>query len=159
MSRINNSLQCLEYIWTEKSEKNLENLRDLIAATGLVILFTLDSTFSACMTFKLYGWIQIQWGASSMQHQALSIISKPSLDLNWSYSPETFNLGEIGIFCQMTLENNRAPLLCHFKICASFRSHQSIQTGVVIRKCPIRINFGNLRSEWPRNLMDDLEKQ
>ena len=31
---------------------------------------------------------------------------------------------------QMTLKNNRTPLLCYFKLCASFRSHEWIQTGV-----------------------------
>ena len=34
----------------------------------------------------------------------------------------------------MTLKNNRAPLLCYFKLCASFRSHWWIQTGVTVRK-------------------------
>ena len=34
----------------------------------------------------------------------------------------------------MTLKNNRAPLLCYFKLCASFRSHLCIQTGVRVRK-------------------------
>ena len=38
---------------------------------------------------------------------------------------------------QMTLKNNRAPLLCYFKLCASFRSHWWIQTGVTVRKRPI----------------------
>ena len=33
----------------------------------------------------------------------------------------------------MTLKNNRAPLLCYFKLCA-FRSHMWIQTGVTVRK-------------------------
>ena len=36
----------------------------------------------------------------------------------------------------MTLENNRAPLLCCFKLCASFQSHWWIQTGVTARKRP-----------------------
>ena len=31
-------------------------------------------------------------------------------------------------------KNNRAPLLCYFKLCASFRSHWWIQTGVTVRK-------------------------
>ena len=35
---------------------------------------------------------------------------------------------------QMTLINNRAPLLCYFKLFASFYSHWSIQTGVRVRK-------------------------
>ena len=34
----------------------------------------------------------------------------------------------------MTFKNNRAPLLCYFKLCASFRSHWWIQTGVTVRK-------------------------
>ena len=31
-------------------------------------------------------------------------------------------------------KNNTAPLLCYFKLCASFRSHWWIQTGVTVRK-------------------------
>ena len=34
----------------------------------------------------------------------------------------------------MTFKNNRAPLLCYFKLCAAFRSHWWIQTGVTVRK-------------------------
>ena len=47
---------------------------------------------------------------------------------------------KIGIFflpCDLeiwriTLKNNRAPLLCCFKLCASFHSHQWIQTEVTV---------------------------
>ena len=35
------------------------------------------------------------------------------------------------------LKNNRAPLLCYFKLCASFHTHWWIQTGVTVRKCSI----------------------
>ena len=35
---------------------------------------------------------------------------------------------------RMTLKNNRAPLLCYFKLCASFHSHPLIQTAVTVRK-------------------------
>ena len=60
---------------------------------------------------------------SSIPHQALCIISDPSVNSNWSYSPETPNLGSnLKIFlalwpCNLTydLENNRAPLLCYFQ--------------------------------------------
>ena len=34
----------------------------------------------------------------------------------------------------MTLENNRPPLLCCFKLCASLRRNWWIQTGVTLRK-------------------------
>ena len=38
---------------------------------------------------------------------------------------------------RMTLQYNRAPLLCYFKLCASFRSHWWIQTSITVRKRPI----------------------
>ena len=41
----------------------------------------------------------------------------------------------------MTLENNRASLLCCFKLCATFHSHRWIQTGVTFRKRPIWVKF------------------
>ena len=61
---------------------------------------------------------------------------------NWNYSPETPNLGQNRRFLEscdlaiwrMTLKNNRAPLLCYFKFCASFHSHRWIQAGVTVRK-------------------------
>ena len=83
---------------------------------------------------------------------------------NWSYSPETLNSGQNRRFivpCDleiwaMTLKNNRAPLLCCFKLCASFHSHQWIQTKVTVRKRSIRVKIGDFLSrvtlkfdEWP----------
>ena len=38
-------------------------------------------------------------------------------------------------------KNNKAPVLCHFKLCASFRSHWCIQTWVTVRKRPIWVKF------------------
>ena len=42
---------------------------------------------------------------------------------------------------QMTLKNNSAPLLCYFRLCASFHSHQRIHTGVTDQKCPIWVKI------------------
>ena len=69
------------------------------------------------------------------------------MNSSWSYSPETPNLGQNRWFFEpcdlaiwhMTFQNNRAPLLCYFKLCASFRSHWWIQTSITVRKRPIRI--------------------
>ena len=80
---------------------------------------------------------------------ALWIISKPSVNSNLSYSPETLNSGQNRRFfvpCdpeiwQITLKNNRAPLLYCFKLCASFHSHQWILTGVTVRKRPIWVKI------------------
>ena len=38
---------------------------------------------------------------------------------------------------QITLKNNRTPLLCYFRLCASFQSYWWIQTGVTVRKLHI----------------------
>ena len=64
------------------------------------------------------------------------------MNSNWSYSPETPNLGPIRRFLEpcdleiwlMTLKNNRAPLLRNIKLYASFHHHMWIQTGVTVRK-------------------------
>ena len=53
------------------------------------------------------------------------------MNSNWTYTPETpssgqnwwcFFLRDLEIW-QMTFKNNRSPLLCHFKLWASFQSH------------------------------------
>ena len=96
--------------------------------------------------------------------QALCSISYPLVNSNWSYSPETPNLGQIRRFLEpcdleiwrMTLQNNRAPLLCYFKLSTSFCSHWWIQTSITVRKRPIWVKFDNFESRttlkfdgWP----------
>ena len=74
-----------------------------------------------------------------------------------SYSQKTPNLGKKHDFfvpCdleiwQMTLKNNRAHLLCYFKLCATFCSHCWIQTGVAVRKHPIWAKIEDLLAGWP----------
>ena len=46
----------------------------------------------------------------------------------------------------MNLKNNTAPLLCHFKLCASFHSHRSTQNGVMVRKRQIWVKIGDFLS-------------
>ena len=125
-----------------------------------------DDFFSR-VTLKFDGWPWKQKGTSSMLLQALCSISYPLVNSHWSYSPETPNLGQIRRFIEpcdleiwwMTFKNNRAPLLCYFKLCVSFHSHWWIQTGVTVRKRPIWVKFGDFSAVWPWNLRDDLEKQ
>ena len=86
--------------------------------------------------------------------------------LNWRYSPETPNLGQNRRFLEpcdleiwrMTLKNNRAPLLCYFKLCAAFRTHWCFQIGVTltVRKRPIWVKLNDFLSRvtlkfdrWP----------
>ena len=68
-----------------------------------------------------------------------------------AYSPETPKLGQnrwCFVSCDleiwwMTLENNRASLLCCLKLCATFHSHWWIQTGVTVRKRQIWVKFND----------------
>ena len=69
-----------------------------------------------------------------------------SVNSNWSYSPETPNLGQNRLFflavwpwnLRDDLENNRTPFLSNIKLCASFHHHIWIQTRVTVRK---RLNW------------------
>ena len=79
--------------------------------------------------------------------QALCIISQPSVNSNWSYSPETpnsvinvpFRVKIVYFLPRVTLKfdgwpwkKNRAPT--PHQVCASFHCHMWIQTGVMVRK-------------------------
>ena len=93
------------------------------------------------------------------------------MNSNWSCCPETSNLGQIRRFLEpcdleiwrMTLKNNRAPLLCYFKLYASFRSHRWIQAGVTVRKRPIWVQIDDFFSRvtlqfdiWPWKIIGHL---
>ena len=114
------------------------------------------------MNLKFDGW---PWKTiGHLSYTTSSIISNPSVNSNWNYSLETLNLGQNRQFfvpCdleiwQMTSKNNRAPLLCCFKLCVSFHSHQWIQTGVTVRKRLILVKIDDFFSRvtlkfngWP----------
>ena len=95
--------------------------------------------------------------SSSMHH--FKAIGEFKLKL----SPETLNSGQNRRFfvpCDlqiwwMTLKNNRAPLLYYFKLCAAFRSHWWIKTGVTVRKRLIWVKIDDFLAVWPWNLTDD----
>ena len=102
---------------------------------------------------QLYESFQIHWliqTGFTVQKRSIRVeIGDMLSHVTLSYSPETPNLGQIQRFLEscdleiwrMTLKNNRTPLLCHFKLCAAFRSHWWIQTGVTVRKRPIWVKF------------------
>ena len=105
----------------------------------------------SCVTLKFdeWPWTRQIWGIWKLRP---------------AYNPETPNLGQnrwCFVPCDleiwwMTLENNRAPLLWCFKLCATFHSHRWIQTGVAVRKHPIWVKFDDFFSRvtlkfdvWP----------
>ena len=76
------------------------------------------------------------------------------MNLDLSYRPETLNSGQNQqLFVlwpeiwQMTLKNNRAPLLGCFDLCASFHSHQWNETQVTIQKRSIVVAMGDFLSQ------------
>ena len=117
--------------------------------TGLVTLFKLDSNhgfFSPCdfeirqITSKnnradLPGYIKLcELFQSHEWIKTWVTVRKRSMQV------------KIGNFLSHVTEKfygwpwkKRAPVLCYFKRCASFRSHRSIQTGVTVRKHAIRV--------------------
>ena len=125
---------------------NKANLRDLIAATGLIILLKWDSYcqfFSPC-DLEIW-WItpknnrapllyHIKFCASFHSHQWIRAVTA-QFGSKWAiFCPNwPWNLSN----WRMTSKNDRAPILCCFKLCASFQSHGWIQTGITVRKCPI----------------------
>ena len=95
-----------------------------------------------CASFQIHWWIQTGFTVKkrSIRVEIGDILSRVTFFEIW----------------WMTLQNNRAPLLCYFKLCASFRTHWWIQTGVPVRKRPIWIKINNFFSRvtfkldgWP----------
>ena len=91
-------LHFIGHVITYPCRDNKANLRDLIAVTGLVILLKLDSNrrFFARVTLKFDGWPRkiirhVFYTTSSFN---LCIISDPSGNSNWRYSPETAILSQ-----------------------------------------------------------------
>ena len=111
--------------------------------------------------WKLMDDLAKNQGTSFVLLQAVCIISQPSVNSNWSCSPETPNSAQnrwflsLGIW-QMIWKSKRTPLLTYFKICASFRSHWRVKTGVTVQK-HTNIKIGKFCPLWPWNLTDDLE--
>ena len=65
-----------------------------------------ETIFLAVWYWNWTDHLEKKWGTSSMLHQALCIISKPSVNWNLSYCPETLNSGQ----------NRRFFVPCELKI-------------------------------------------
>ena len=112
--------------------------------------------FFSRVTSKFDGW---PWKTiGHLFHTTLSFVhhfkAMEEFKAELHVSPETLNSGQNRQFfvpCdleiqRMTLKNNRASLLCCFKLCASFHSHQWIQTRVTVRQRPIWVKIDDFLS-------------
>ena len=118
----------------------------------------------SCVSLKFDGWPwktigHLFFTTSSFVHHFKSIckvkLELQSRNAQFGSKSTFFYPCDLEIW-RMTLKNNRTPLLCSFKLCASFHSHWWIQTGVTIRKRSIwiKINDFFIRviskfDEWP----------
>ena len=81
--------------------------------------------------------LEKQQSTSSMPLQSLSIISQPSVKFKLELLSGNAPFGSISVIFvpgdlevrKMTSKNNRAPLLCYFKLCASFHSQTEVMIG------------------------------
>ena len=133
---------------------NKANLRDFIAATGLVIFLKFDPNnrffspcdleiwwmtsknnrapllhyIKLCASFQIHRWIKTEVTVQkrSIRVKISDFFVPCNLEIRW-----------------MTLENNRAPLLYYIKLCASFQIHRWIKTEVTVRKRSIRVKIDN----------------
>ena len=108
-----------------------------------------SASFLSRVTLKFDGWPWKQIGhlfyvASSFVHHFIAI-SEFKLKLqsgNAQFGSKSVIFFSVILkFDGWPWKNNRAPLLCHFKLCASFRSHWWIETGVTVRKRPIWVKI------------------
>ena len=133
------------------------NLRDLIVATGLVILLKFDPNhrffspcgleiwcmtsknngtpflyyIKLCVSFQIHRWIQTE---VTLRKRSIRV-----------------KIGDFFVPCDLeiwwiTLENNRAPLLYYIKLCASFQIHWWFETEVTVLKRSIRVKIGDFLS-------------
>ena len=145
---------------------NQANLRELIAATGQVILLKLNSNNWFFSPYDL----EIRWMTSKNSKAPLlccftlckSFRSHQLIQTGvtvWK-CPIPVKIGHFSASVTLKFDGwprkNRSPLLCYFKLCASFRSHQSIRTGVTVHKSPIWVKMGKVLSRvtlkfdgWP----------
>ena len=106
-----------------------------------------SAIFSSCVTLKFDGWPwktigQLLYATSSFMHHLIAIsefkLKLQSGNSKFGSKLTIFQPCDIEIW---QMKNNRAPLLCYFKLCASLRRHWWIQTGFTVRKCPIRVKI------------------
>ena len=97
--------------------------------------------FELCASFCSHWWIQ-SW--ITIRERPIWVIFGDFL------SPVTLK------YDRWPWKINRIPLLCYFKLCASFRSHLWIGTGVMVRKKP-KLGQNLLWPLWPWPLTSDLD--
>ena len=135
--------------------------------SGNAQLGSKSAIFLSHVTLKFNGWPwkaigHLFYATLSFVHH-FKAIGEFKLELVWKCSIRV----KIGDFssqiCWMTLKNNRASLLCCFKLCASFQTPRWIKTKVTVQKRSIWVKIGDLLScvtlkfdRWPFKTIEHL---
>ena len=83
--------------------------------------------FKVISEFKL----ELQSGNTQFRSKLTIVLSRVTLKFDrWPWK----TIGHLFYATSRFVKNNRAPLLCHIKLCASFHCHIWLQTGVTVRK-------------------------
>ena len=115
--------------------------------------------FLSLVTLKFVGWHwktigHLFYVATSCVHHSIAIsefkLELQSGNAQFGSNRQLFKPCDLEIW-PMTLKNNRTPLLCYFKLCASFCNQWWIQTGVTVRKHPIWVKNDDFLAVWPWN--------
>ena len=150
---------------------NKANLRDLIAATGLVILLKLDSSHPLFSMCNLEIWWMTpgkQQGTSSIAHKPLCIITNQLVKSNWQLQSGNAQFGSKSAIylSHVTLKFDGWPrkTIGYLIYAASSFLHNFIP----INELKLELQSGNAQfgsksaiccPVWPWNLTDDLDKQ
>ena len=138
--------------WTDDLVKQYATSSMLLLSLCLIDQFKLEQQhgnaifgpkslfFLSHVTLKLYRWhwktifpCCSQFCAPFHSHQTIQLGVTVRKRQIWVTNSNLFVRCDLELW-QMTLKNNRAPLICHIKLCASFHCHMWIQTGVTVQK-------------------------
>ena len=104
--------------------------------------------FKLWASFHSHGWIH---AGITVQKRSIWVKISSTRLLQAYVFQQGPNLVKTGAFSsRVTLKfDNRAPLVCHFKLCASFHSHLLIEVGVLVRKPSLRIKIVGVSVRTP----------
>ena len=135
------------------------------------LLIWVNIDFLSCVTLKFNGW---HWKTKGhLFYTTLSFVhhfkAMAEFKLELQFGNAQFgSKSAFFVSCdleiwQMTMKNYRAPLLCCFRLCASFHSHWGIKTGVTVWKHPIWVKINNTFYQvtlkfdgWPWEMIEHL---
>ena len=154
MTLKNNRAPLLYYIKLCASFKSHMWFQTGVTVRKRLIRIQIDN-FLSHMTLKFDGWPwktigHLFYVASSFMHHFIAMgefkvnlqVENAQFGSKWAIYCPVWHW----FFMRMTLRNNRAPLLCCFKLYASFHSYRWIKTKVKFQKRSIRVKIGDFLS-------------